>query len=71
MRRTVAMHLLPITLVAFLTGLIIVAPSVRGLQQSPAPTAPHHEPTGLVPHAIAVGDFNGDGVPDIAIPAAA
>ncbi|MBI3061778.1 MAG: VCBS repeat-containing protein, partial [Deltaproteobacteria bacterium] len=71
MRLTAATRLLPIILFAVVAALLVIAPSVRGLQQGPELAAPHHEPTGLVPHAIAVADFNGDGVPDVAVPAAA
>jgi hypothetical protein len=33
--------------------------------------APVPEPSGLVPHAIALGDFDRDGIPDVVVPAAA
>ena len=45
-------------------GAVAPASSVRG---QPA----GYEPTGLVPHALTIADFNGDGVPDLAVPAAA
>ena len=49
-------------------GLMLTVVSVSGLQPI---EAPHYEPTGMVPHAIAVADFNSDGILDIAVPAAA
>src|SRR5574341_1776812 len=64
-------HLLVGGFLAGVTGLL-VSPSISGSQHVPPPAAaPLHEPTGLVPHAVALGDFNGDGIPDIAVPAAA
>src|SRR5512145_1680234 len=58
----------PLSVFLFVAGILIIAPlPLEGLQQSPT----QHETIGRVPHAIAVGDFNGDGIPDVAVPAAA
>src|SRR5688500_19804223 len=49
-------------------GMLLIAPLPSGgLQQ----TSSQNETIGRVPHAIAVGDLNGDGIPDVAVPAAA
>jgi len=59
---------LPPSVFFLAAGMLIIAawPS-DGLQQSPS----QPETIGRVPHAIAVGDFNGDSIPDVAVPAAA
>ena len=54
-------------LVLFLVGVLIAPLPLSGLQEIPS----QNESIGRVPHAIAVGDFNGDGIPYVAVPAAA
>src|SRR5688500_20158566 len=52
----------------FVAGTLIIVPLPSGgLQQTSSP----NETIGRGPHAIAVGDHNGDGIPDVAAPAAA
>src|SRR5688572_11927917 len=52
----------------FVAGTLIIVPLPSGgLQQTSSP----NDTIGRVSHAIAVGDLNGDGIPDVAVPAAA
>ncbi|MGH7782425.1 MAG: FG-GAP repeat domain-containing protein, partial [Candidatus Binatia bacterium] len=57
----------PLRVLFFVGGILIAPLPSGGLQQ----TSSQNETIGRVPHAIAVDDFNGDGIPDVAVPAAA
>ena len=49
----------PLRVLFFVGGILIAPLPSGGLQQ----TSSQNETIGRVPHAIAVGDFNGDGIP--------
>ncbi|MGH7829283.1 MAG: FG-GAP repeat domain-containing protein, partial [Candidatus Binatia bacterium] len=56
-----------IFLLSFAAGILVAPLPSGGLQQVHSQS----ETIGRVPHAIAVGDFNADSIPDVAVPAAA
>ena len=72
-RRKWDYHKLVVPVLLVVTSVLMLAttPSLPGQQRGPSSAEPLLERIGLFPHAIAVGDFTGDGIPDIAVPAAA